>query len=231
MLEGMDAPAEGPPEPAAYCPVARRVTSAEECRRYTLIKANAQTGLGAVKFPPSITRGETRKVSFVISGAAPGEGATTAQLLGSAPSDEFKLKVTGRMGARLQGEGFKISPGERVDHDIGITDSARWDWDVTALKAPHHKLTLTAYMIVEKPDGSQSEEALPSIEREIPVKVTVAQSFSDFVEGLVSISDSAKILIGALTALLVALLAFKSKVAELLGPLFGRKPTPPEKQA
>lgn len=220
-------PAEGPPDPTTYCEVARRVTSAEECRRYTLIKANAQTGLGAVKFPSSIVRGETRKVSFVIGGGAPGAGPTASQLLGSAPSDEFKLRITGRMGATLQGEGFKISPDKRVDHDIGITDSARWDWDVTALKAPHHKLTLTAYMIVEKPDGTLSEEALPSIEREIPVKVTASQSFSDFVESLVSISDSAKILIGAFTALLVALLTFKGKVMEL----FGRRSQGSEKQA
>lgn len=225
------APAEGPPaEDRALCDVTGKFLSTTVCNELRTLKATAKMGLQKVDFPDSMMRGETRKVVLVIHRAAVGEALPSAPVT-TATTDTTTLLITGTMGAVLEGEGFKIDPPDMKRKDIGISDNARWSWDVTPLKAPHHKLTLTTYMVYEAADGSESvSPILPSAVRDIPVKVTVSQSVSDFVASLVSISDSAKLLIGAFTALLVALLTFKAKVAELIGPFFGRKTSPPQQQ-
>lgn len=198
--------------------------SAQACNEAQTIAANARQGLGDVQFPDTIYRGETRKVSFTVRRAAPGETLAPSAPATTATHQAFTLKVTGRMGARLEGEGFKIDPDTLQYRDIGISDAARWDWNVTALKAPHHHLTMTAYMVVEAPDGSTSDSVIvPSKEVDIPVKVSFQQRLADFVDGLTALSDSVKAILAALTAIIVALIAFREKVAELYASLFGKR--------
>ena len=227
----MASPAEGPPaEDRALCDVTGKFLPTRQCDELRTLKATAKMGLQRVEFPDSMMRGETRKVVLVVHRAAAGEVLPSAPVT-TTTTDTTTLMVTGTMGAKLEGEGFKIDPPDMKRQDIGISDNARWSWDVTALKAPHHKLTLTTYMVYVAEDGSESvSPIMPSAVRDIPIKVTVSQSVSDSVESLVSISNSAKLLIGAFTALLVALLTFKAKVAELVGPFLGRKTPPPQQQ-
>jgi hypothetical protein len=130
------------------------------CDEARTIAANAKLGLGAVEYPSTIIRGETRMVSFTVRRPAAGE--TLPASSGSPPANNqpFTLKVTGRMAALLKGEGFTIEPKKIQYRDVGISDAARWDWKVTALKAPHHHLVLTAYMVVEAPNGTDMDSAI-----------------------------------------------------------------------
>ncbi len=217
--DGGDAPASAQDE-LIDCPVLGDAATPAECRHFTAIYRNARQGVGGVDFPREMTRGETRTVSFVVSRAGPGGGPTPTDLLGSAPTEEFKLKVARRMAALLQGDGFKITPDGLQTRNLGIGDGARWDWQVTALKAPRHALTLSAFIVAKGPDGAQSETLLQSKSKTIPVAVTWMQWFEDFVAGVVALSGLTKTLIAALAAVVAALIAFRKQLAEL----FGRRP-------
>lgn len=187
------------------------------CNEARTIAANAKQGLGAVEYPSTITRGETRMVSFTVRKPAAGETLPTNGTSPPASNQPFTLKVTGRMAAWLRGDGFKIEPDKIQYRDVGISDAARWDWNVTALKSPHHHLVLTAYMVVEGPNGTDTDSAIvPSKEFDIPVKTTLEQRASDISDNAVSLSNSAKAIIAAVTALIVALIAFRSKIGELI---------------
>jgi hypothetical protein len=220
MLADRAAPSPPPAtgDPRVYCDVTSEFMAASVCNEARTIAANARQGLGAVEYPSTITRGETRMVSFTVRKAAPGE---SLPVNGSSPpssNQPFTLKVTGRMAALLKGEGFKIEPNTIQYHDVGISDAARWEWNVTALKAPHHHLVLTAYMVVEAPNGSDMASAIvPSKEFDIPVKITLEQRASDLSDSVVALSNSAKAILAAITALVVALIAFRGKIGELIG--------------
>ncbi len=210
-------PTPGSGDQRVFCEITGKFMPMRACEEAKTIAANARQGLGAVEYPDTITRGETRMVSFTVRRAAAGESLPVPGSSASA-GQPFALKITGRMAALLKGEGFKIEPDKLQYRDIGISDAARWEWNITALKAPHHHLTLTAYMVVEAPDGSTTESAIiPSKEMDIPVRVTIPQWFSDITDAVVSLSNSAKAMIVALMAVVVALMAFRAKVAELIG--------------
>jgi hypothetical protein len=203
-------------DPRLYCDVTGKFMAASLCEEAKTIAANARLGLGNVEYPDTITRGETRMVALTVRRAAPGE-AIPAPTGGTIASNRsFSLKVTGRMAALLEGEGFKIEPDKIQYRDIGISDGARWEWNITALKAPHHHLTMTAFMVVEAPDGSSTDSAIvPSKEMDIPVKVTFEQRFLDLMALFTELSTGMKTMIVALTGVVVALVAFRSKLAEL----------------
>lgn len=223
-------PAEGPPQERVLCDATGKMEAKSVCDEITAIWNSAKNGKAGVRYPATMVRGETRTVSFAISRARAGD-SSVSDILGAPPTDaETTLKVSGQMGAQLVGDGFTIDPPGMVVKGVGLGGNA-WEWKITALKAPHHSLKVSAFMIVDAPDGSRRETELRSKDIPIRVNVTPAQSFSDFVASMVSISDSAKVLIGALTALLVALLTFRSKVMELVGPLFGRKASAPQQRA
>ena len=187
------------------------------CNEARTIAANAKQGLGAVEYPSTITRGETRMVSFTVRRPAAGETLPANVSTPPASNQPFTLKVTGRMAAMLKGEGFKIDPATLQYRDVGISDAAQWQWNVTALKAPHHHLVLTAYMVVEGPNGTDTDSAIvPSREFDIPVKATLEQKASDLADNAVALSNSAKAIIAAVTALIVALVAFRAKIGELI---------------
>jgi len=220
-------PAPHSPDERIYCDVIGKFITASMCNEARTIAANARQGLGEPHFPESMTRGETRNVWFTVRRPAPGEVLPPSAGRTSGASQPFTLKITGRMAATLVGEGFKIDPATMQYRDVGISDAARWDWNITALRAPRHHLTLTAYMVVEAPDGSNSPSAIvPSKEVDIPVDVTIQQRVSDASASIVEFSNSAKAVIAALVALLVALAALKGRIAEL----FGRSAKPAAKQ-
>jgi len=187
------------------------------CNEARTIAANAKQGLGSVEYPSTIIRGETRMVSFTVRRPAPGETLPASSQSPPASKQPFTLKVTCRMAALLKGDGFKIEPDKIQYRDVGISDAAQWDWKVTALKGPHHHLVLTAYMVVESPNGTDMDSAIvPSSEFDIPVKTTLEQKASDISDNAVSLSNSAKAIIAAITALIVALIAFRSKIGDLI---------------
>lgn len=200
-----------------YCDVTSEFMATSVCNEARTIATNAKQGLGAVEYPGTITRGETRMVSFTVRRPAAGETLPANGTSPPASNQPFTLKVTGRMAAILKGEGFTIDPDKIQYRDVGISDAARWDWRVTALKGPHHHLVLTAYMVVEAPNGTDMDSAIvPSREFDIPVKTTLEQKASDISDNAVSLSNSAKAIIAAVTALIVALIAFRSKIGELI---------------
>ncbi|HEU5286564.1 MAG TPA: hypothetical protein VFU20_08685 [Sphingomicrobium sp.] len=224
-----DQVAEGPPAPEAaaepqntYCERLNDFATPAECAYFDTIWQKLATGTAGVRFPSDLTRGESGVVSLVIALGGSGAGPSAEDLLGQRPDDEFKLKVARRMAAQLQGVGFEIDPGGLQHRDFHMGQGVRWDWRVTAVKARRHALTLSTYVVVRGPDGTQSETLLRSVERDLPVRVTLTQRFSDMVDWVVGISTLTKTLFGALGVILVALIAFRQRLGELKAAFVGK---------
>lgn len=202
-----------------FCPILQDRAIRSDCDYFDQIWANLRTGTGAFDAPEEMTRGETRTVSFAV---ARNQSTSPAEVLGSAPDEQFKLKVARRMAALLQGEGFAIEPRAIQYQDLFIGDGARWEWQVTALKARRHRLSLSAYVVVASPDGKQKENLLKTVTRDISVTVTWAQRYQDVVDDITSASNTTKGLFASLTALLIALIAFQERIRTFFRNLFGR---------
>lgn len=201
-----------------FCPILQDRASRSDCDYFDQIWANLRTGTGAFDAPEEMTRGEMRTVSFAV---ARNESIPPAEVLGTAPDEQFKLKVARRMAALLQGEGFTIEPKAIQYQDLFIGEGARWEWQVTALKARRHRLSLSAYVVVASPDGKQKENLLKTVTRDIPVRVTWTQWYQDVVDDITSASNTTKGLLASLTALLIALIAFQDKIRTFFRNLFG----------
>ncbi len=161
-----------------HCDVLNDRTTAAQCDYFKEIRAKLATGEAALDIPDPIVRGETATVSFVVTRDP--ASSPVGDLLGSAPDDQFKLKVGRWMAAQLRGDGFEIEPADLQLRDLFTGDGARWDWQVTPKRAPHYRLILSAYVVVGAADGTKKETLLKSIEREVPVQVTLGQRFDDF---------------------------------------------------
>ncbi|QNP45636.1 hypothetical protein H9L14_14090 [Sphingomonas sediminicola] len=153
--------------------------SRADCSRASEISASLESGSGAVDHPESMLRGETATVSFVVSSDP--EIAPVSELLGSKPKKEVQLKIGRRMAARLTGDGFKIEPEDLVARDLYVGPAARWEWQVTALNAPSHRLMLSAYVIIETPNGNK-DMLLRTLQLPLAVRVTWGQRFDDFMD-------------------------------------------------
>jgi hypothetical protein len=203
-----------------FCQRLSDQSTRRECDLYNQIWSNLSPGAGGIKFPDEMVRGETRRVSFVISRS---KDVSTDILLGEKADKEFELKVARRMAAQLQGEGFAIDPSMLVYRDLHIGQGARWDWSITAMKGSRHSLTLSAYVVVNSPDGKGNETLLKSYSQDIPVSVTWLLWYEDWVENVRSFSTTTKALFVALGALLVALSLFRKQVIAFFKEILNKK--------
>ena len=183
--EPLPPPPPPPPAPLVACAVIQDMVPQEECDYYAQIKASLQTGEGAISAPSEMVRGEQTTVSFAVSRYP--DRTSAEDVLGSAPgedtsAEEFDLKVGRKMAALLQGEGFEIDPEGLVQKDLFFGDAARWEWKVTPVRAPRHRLTLTAYVVVSTPDGSNKENLLRTVTRDIRVTVPMGAQVQDFMD-------------------------------------------------
>jgi len=193
----------GAAPPEIYCDVLNDRTTPAQCDYFKEIRAKLATGEAALDIPDPIVRGETATVSFVVSRDP--TSTPVGELLGSAPDDQFKLKVGRWMAAQLKGDGFEIEPADLQARDLFVGDGARWDWQVTPKRALKYRLILSAYVVVGAADGSKKETLLKSVERVVPVQVTWGQWFDDFFTDTTPLLEKALTWWNALKALVLGL--------------------------
>jgi hypothetical protein len=186
VLNGLPATDTGPdPSEIIHCRRVMRDVSRADCDLYERAWNNLAEGSGAIAAPPTLVRGESAKVSFAI--AATDEGGpetgepTATELLGENATQTVTVRVGAKMGAQLTGEGFAIAPREVVEQELSVTRGARWEWEVTALKAPRHRLLLHVFVRFKDPDGEKSR-LLRSEPIPIEVKVTTSQTIGDYMD-------------------------------------------------
>jgi hypothetical protein len=173
------------PDEIIHCRRVLRDVSRAECDLYEKAWNDLAEGSGAIAAPQTLVRGESAKVSFAI--AATDEGApeagepTATELLGENATQTVTVRVGARMGAQLTGEGFAIKPPEIVERELSVTRGARWEWEITALKAPRHRLLLHVFVRVKDPDGEKSR-LLRSQPIPVEVKVTTSQTIGDYMD-------------------------------------------------
>jgi hypothetical protein len=211
--------AEMDPEEIVSCDRPRRQMTRRECHLYQQTYATLDSGTGGVDAPKRMVRGETKTVTFAIIGdETPGGQIGLADVLGREPSQRAeRLAITPRMAARLLGEGFKVEPADLQVRDLGFTQTAKWDWRVTALKAPRHEIIIDVFLLVPRP-GGESSELLRSARVEVVVAVTRGQMIADFLDDseawLTRGTNWLTVLslfLGALFALLVAVRKFRKR--------------------
>lgn len=199
------------PNAVIYCDLIRDRTTRSDCDRVTEFVTRLDVGSGAVGHPRTMIRGETANIGFVVSSDT--RPASVSDLLGTKPEAEVALKIGRIMAAQLQGDGFKIEPVGLQKRDLFAADGARWDWKVTALKAPRHRLSLSAYVVLPSQDGAEKENILKTLELPLSVTVTWGQWFDDFVADTSKRVENAT----ALGKLLLGLVGVLSLLATALG--------------
>jgi hypothetical protein len=88
----------------------------------------------------------------------------------SSPIDTATIRAANRMGARLEGQGFEITPSGTFIRAVGSADTVAWSWQVTPRRRGEQLLTLSidAYIDVE---GKETPRAFTVLERRIPIRV------------------------------------------------------------
>src|SRR5262245_60082780 len=95
----------------------------------------------------------------------------TAGLVGSGDPQTQPIKVGSEMGVTLKGSGdyFKIALLNSSEKQTITDDEAtQWLFDVLPLKAGHAHLILTAYVVLDTPDGAEQHD-YPVFAREIDI--------------------------------------------------------------
>jgi len=193
------------PKEVIFCDILRDRATRADCDYYHEILAKLEVGAGGVDMPATIDRGDTATISFAIS--ANPDQAPVAEMLGAKPKENVTLKIGRKMAVELQGDGFKIEPVGLQQRDLFIGQGARWDWRVTALKASHYRLLLSAYVVVPGPNDSNKPNLLKTLELTLPVHVTWSDWFDDLLTNSTAWLTKGTNWIKALTAFLLALLA------------------------
>jgi hypothetical protein len=172
----LPSPASDPDE-MVDCPRVLGLATRDECDRYERVWSSLRTGTSAIEAPPTMTRGETARIAYGITAekAVP-EGATVAGVTPTQPV--IALKVGARMLAGLSGEGFRIQPDGLQEKELSLGTAERWEWTVTALDSPRHKLLVNVYVRLPGPRGEQPV-FLQSAEVPVLVRVTTGQWLSD----------------------------------------------------
>lgn len=194
------------------CRPANQQLTRASCNKWREDWDKLEIGLGGFLAPSTMTRGDTKAVTFVLSEERRPE--RVAELLGRTPDRIFETKVGGEMGVELTGEGFNIKPeGIQVKDFVS---GQKWEWKITALRASDHELDLSVYVVMAAPSGSQRQSLHKTITQQIFVEVTPAQRTIDFF-------DDATVWLTSGTTFLKALKAFMVAALALISVLVGRR--------
>src|SRR4051812_28886684 len=170
-------------DPLAYCPKIDETVAASVCEWFTHPEKHLPQGTGAFNPPATMRRGDTVTVEFSL---VEGTGAA-AESAAAAPIETegrglktVQSSITPHMAAELTGDGFKISPAGRVEHDMGATGSGYWSWQVTALAGPKHVLVLHAFAFAKGPGKAPRQVWTETLRKPVQVPVRAEDRFSDF---------------------------------------------------
>lgn len=206
-------------DPVEYCAVLEEDARRSACRRYAELPKQLEDGVAAFNPPREMTRGETATVEFAV---ARGSDASMALEMLSETSEvqQFRPKVGRFMAAQLKGAGFEISPVGVREEDLFVSGGAMWSWQVKALRAPRHSLTLSAWVKTKAPDSTLKPVWFRTVNRTVRVPVRARDRVSDFLDDSIDWLKRLNIwtkallaLIGTLSSLVVAIKLFGLKEA------------------
>ena len=136
------------------------------------------TGKAAFSAPRSMTRGEPTSITLAISRALSGQVLTTIVDSDSEPpplpADTASIRMSSKMAARLEGQGFEITPSDAPIRLLTSSDTAVWQWQVTPRRSGDQLLVLTLLAYTEL--GPRPYTVL---RRRIKVRVSWGDLFSD----------------------------------------------------
>jgi hypothetical protein len=204
-----------PPEPATtevinpdretYCPLLRDRVRDAVCNYYQEIWNNLEMGEAALAAPSEMTRGEAYRVSFVLMRES--AHLKLDELLASTPDRTVTTRIGRRMAVELTGEGFTVEPKGIIKKDLFVGDGARWDWTVTPVRGPKHELTVSAYVVIESPDNSESENLIKTVSQTIDIDVPATARLGDLMDDSITGMGRANRWLLALATLLGGALA------------------------
>jgi len=202
----------GPPTTAAddgpteYCDIIDQDVSRGDCERYRQAKARLARGVAAFSVPGTMKRGETAVVELALARGADQEAVSEMVASEGRETEPIsEVRVARYMAAELDGEGFTVAPAGVQRKDLFLSGSARWRWEITALKAKKHELALTVYAEIGGPDGQPKPQWTEVARRTVTVETTWGQTFGDGIEAAIAWLGRIENLLTALAAVLVAL--------------------------
>jgi hypothetical protein len=211
------APATGSAETGAaaalpWCPLVEERLPADECAALAAIPR----GTGAFKTPERMRRGESSTVILAISREANSDAPAKAIAGAEGREGRFAPAVGRHIEAKLLAEpGLKVEPDPATPElqDLFAGSEGLWRWTITAEQKGEHQLTLRTRVMTKRPDGSFAPKGQAfSDTRRIAVEVEGVDSLVDgsteanrAFEALTDSSDGLAKLVGALTALVVAI--------------------------
>lgn len=192
------------PVQSEYCADIEEPATPEACERYRQIHRGLDDGAAAFNAPSVINRGATVRVRFAVDRQANSTGPAAA--VEALPGETIKLvtKVGRYMRAELSGDGFRVVGLNPASQDLFTSDSAIWEWDVTAVSGGDRVLSLKTWVEARGPDGALRPRWLKVEDRAIKVEVPWQMRLSDGSDTALAWFARGSNLLKAVAALVVA---------------------------
>lgn len=196
-----------------YCDVIADYATQADCAYYRDISARLESGSAALTAPPQMTRGVPATVEFAIarppSPDRPAAVTDAEELLTAEPTLTKAIPVGRRMAVQLEGDGFAIEPEGLREADLGLTGAARWQWAVTPTVGGSRRLVLSAYVIVQAPDGTRGQNLIRTMHQDVEVAVAASEQADSIFAAVVKWLGNLKNLLGLLAAVVLAALGVR----------------------
>jgi len=197
------------------CEVTDSNMTTGDCEMARRAMAAAHQGIAKLVYEQTMRQLAQTDVALIVGGsdsAASAVQAAASQIAGHGKAEvvsDFKPMVGARMQATLTGTGFKIDALTDPVQLLQGAEPIEWHWKVTAQSAGTLKLIARTTVTIR--DSQGREVALKPTTETHEVQVSIGLS------GVQAFVDESKGLIASLTGVLVALIAFRKKLLELLG--------------
>jgi hypothetical protein len=143
------------------------------------VREIVQPGLLAFNPPPEMFQGRTERIEVGVARLPELRDALTAGFRGRGLPEVVQVGTSPVMGVELRGSSFEItgySPLEQL-----VAPLARWEFDVTPVRAGNQTLTLCVSLRINSPFAAGGQIAVPVLERKIRIRVDVSYGTRRFV--------------------------------------------------
>jgi hypothetical protein len=143
------------------------------------VREIVQPGLLAFNPPPEMYQGRTERIEVGVARSLELRDALTAGFRGRGLPEVVQVGTSPAMGVELRGSSFEItgySPLEQL-----VAPLARWEFDVTPVRAGNQTLTLCVSLRINSPFATGGQIAVPVLERKIRIRVDVSYGARRFV--------------------------------------------------
>lgn len=183
---GWSIPSATPPDPGYSRPTRqdRRAAAraaklaASQDRISRAVREAVRPGLLAFNPPAQMHQGRAERIEVGIARSAELSDELTAGFRGRGLAETLPVPSSPVMGVELRGASFEIetlSPVEQL-----IVPLARWEYDVTPVRAGSQTLTLCVSLRIDAPYASGGRIAVPVLERQIQIRVNVSYGIRRF---------------------------------------------------